>query len=82
MGVDAAQIGAHQAGGDDRSVRFGHAMGDEQAPGEGVGRARRGVDALDLDGLRCGHQSLISCTCFARAVQAPMRKARSVPVET
>jgi hypothetical protein len=24
----------------------------------------------------------ISRTCFARAVQAPMRKARSVPVET
>jgi hypothetical protein len=35
-----------------------------------------------LAGLRPRHQSLISCTCFARAVQALMRNARSVPVET
>ena len=82
MGVDAAQIRAHQAAGDDGGVGVGHAVRDQQAPGEGVGRLSVGIDPIARRGLRRAHQSLISLTCFARAVQAPSRKARSVPVET
>ena len=47
VGVDAAQIGAHQAAGNDRRVLLRQAMRDQQAPGEGVRRAgvrhRRGA---------------------------------------
>jgi hypothetical protein len=46
-------------------------------------RLRQGTGArADWACLLRRHQSLISRTCFARAVQALMRNARSVPVET
>jgi hypothetical protein len=46
-------------------------------------RLRQGTGArTDWAGLPRRHHSLISRTCFARAVQALMRNARSVPVET
>ena len=82
VGVDAAQIRANQAGGDGRRVVLGHAMGDKQAPGEGVRRVGLDVDARGFDRTLRRHQSLISLTCCARAAQALKRKARSVPVET
>jgi hypothetical protein len=80
--VDAAQVGADEASGDGCRVRLGHAMGEKQAPGEGVRRAGLDIDARGFDGSRRRHQNLISLTCFARAAQALSRKARSVPVET
>jgi len=82
VGVDAAQIRADEAGGDDRGVVLGHAMGEKQAPREGVRRAGLDVDARGFERRRRRHQSLISLTCCARAAQALSRKARSVPVET
>src|SRR6266404_5745705 len=82
VGVDAAQIRADEAGGDDRCVVFGHAMGAKQAPREGVRRAGLDVEARGFERRRRRHQSLISLTCCARAAQALNRKARSVPVET
>jgi len=82
VGVDAAQIRADEAGGHDRRVVLAHAMGEKQPPGEGVRRAGLDVDARDFERRRRGHQSLISLTCCARAVQALSRKPRSVPVET
>ena len=47
MGVDAAQVGADQAGRDDRRVGRRHAVGREQAPGERVGGTRLHIDAVD-----------------------------------
>ena len=82
VGIDPAQVRAHQAAGDDRRILAGEPVRDQQAAGEGVGRVHGGIDALGLDRLRRRHQSLISCTAFARAVQAASRNARSVPVET
>jgi len=82
MGVDAAQIGTHEAGGDGRRVVLRHAMGEKQAPGEGIRRASLDVNAGSFDGSWRRHQSLISLTSFARAVQALSRKPRSVPVDT
>jgi len=82
VSVDAAHIRADEAGGDGRRVVLGHAMGDKQAPGEGVRRAGFDVDTRGFDRTRRRHQSLISLTCCARAAQALNRKARSVPVET
>src|SRR5215472_9510626 len=82
VGVDAAQICADEAGGDGRRVFIRHAMGEKQAPGEGIRRASLDIDAGGFDGTQRRHQSLISLTSFARAAQAFSRKARSVPVET
>jgi hypothetical protein len=52
MGIDAAQIRADEAGGHDRRVVLRHAMGDKQAPGEGVCRAGLDVDARGFAGRR------------------------------
>ncbi len=53
MGVDAAQIGAHQATGDDGRVLLGQPMRDQQAAAEGLGRLRLGIDrALRRFGFR------------------------------
>src|SRR6266853_746125 len=57
--VHAAQIGAHEAGGDGRCVLLRHAVRDEQHPREGVG-------LVVLDVYAFAHRSAISCTCFAR----------------
>ena len=46
MGVDAAQIRAHQAGSDDGGIGVGHAVRHQQAPGEGIRRVGVGIDAL------------------------------------
>ncbi len=81
VGVDAAQVGADETAGNGGGVLRRHAMRLEQRAGEGVGRHRAGIDEA-CGGLRPGHQSLMSLICFARAVAAPSRKARSVPVET
>ena len=48
--VDAAQIRADEAGGDGRRVLIRHAMGEKQAPGEGIGRAGLDIDAGGFDG--------------------------------
>jgi hypothetical protein len=102
MGVDAAQVRAHEALGDGRRVGGRDAMGDEQRPRESLRRGGFGVGVVGFGGSAafdafaaasrlpfrrqtlgwCRHQSLISRTAFARAVEAPMRKPRSVPVET
>jgi hypothetical protein len=50
VGVDAAQIRADEAGGDGRRVFIRHAMGEKQAPGEGIGRAGLDIDAGGFDG--------------------------------
>ena len=73
MGVDPAQIGAHQAAGDDGRVLVGQPWASQQAPGEAFGAPRRhGIDAVGLDGLRRRHQSLISRTCLRpRACRRP-----------
>ena len=44
MGIDAAQVGAHQATGHGGGVFFGQAMRDQQAAAEGLGRLRLGID--------------------------------------
>ena len=82
VGVDPAQIRAHQAAGDDRRILAAEPVRDQDASGEGIGRVRGRIDASAFGGSRRRGQSLISCTAFARAVQAASRKARSVPVET
>src|SRR5262249_58284418 len=78
--VDAAQVGADEAGGDGRRIRLGHAMGEKQAPGEGVRRASLDIDAGGFNGTRRRKQSLISLTLFAPAAQVLSRKGRSGPV--
>ena len=81
VGVDAAQIGADETAGDDGGILRRHAMGLQQRARESIGGDRAGVDQAG-GGLRPGHQSLMSLICLARAVAAPSRNARSVPVET
>ena len=81
VGVDAAQVGADETTGNGGGVLRRHAMGLEQRAGKRVGRHRAGVDEA-CGGLRPGHQSLMSLICLARAVAAPSRNAKSVPVET
>jgi len=46
VGVDAAQVGAHQTMGDDRGVRLGQAVRQHELAREGLRRLRRHIDAL------------------------------------
>ena len=47
MRVHAAQISADETGRDDGGIAFRHAMGDQDPPGKGIGRAGLGIDPVD-----------------------------------
>ena len=60
MGVDAPQVRADEAAGDDCRVVLGHAMHEEQRAYKGVGICGRDIDAVGGGFLRRVHLGLIS----------------------
>ena len=54
VGVDAAQVGADQAMGDDGGVLLRQPVREHELPGEGLGRLGRDIDALG-GFTRCVH---------------------------